>query len=573
MLLVGAAVVVLVAYTGWQALKARDALTLVAQDFTELGGQLTAGDQQGAAATLERAQENAAEARASTRGPVWWLTSRVPLVGPNVRAVRVVADVVDGLAADVLPGVVEATSTLRPNNLRPRNGRVDLRPLEEVAPEVVAADRRLQVETERVLRLQTDALAPQIAEPVTRLQAELVSAAELSDRAARAVRLLPPMLGADGPRTYLLLFQNNAEPRATGGIPGAFAVVRAREGRISIGEQGDASTIGSFERPVVALTAAERRLFGTGLGIYPQDVNFTPDFPRSAQILRTMWNQRHGLKVDGVASTDPVALSYLLEGTGPIRVGAQTTLTADNAVELLLSDVYRDIPDPAAQNVFFAAVAKQVFETVASGRGEPRAVLDGLVRAAGEHRLLLWSSVRAEQQLIAPTALAGALGAQSHPSPRVGVFLNDGSGNKLGYYLRHAVSLTPARCQGERQVLDLRVDLSSRVPEGGGRLPDYVAESVAGASRGTMRLNLLVYAPLGGYLDSVAVDGDELDPVSLEHDGRRLVQTTVELAPGDRSRLEAVVLGGSGRLAAPGLRVTPGVHGPRLDVGPAVACS
>ncbi|TFB67457.1 DUF4012 domain-containing protein [Cryobacterium sp. Hz9] len=41
----------------------------------------------------------------------------------------------------------------------------------------------------------------------------------------RAVQLLPAMLGADGQRSYLLLFQNNPEVRATGGLPGAFAEI------------------------------------------------------------------------------------------------------------------------------------------------------------------------------------------------------------------------------------------------------------------------------------------------------------------------------------------------------------
>ncbi len=572
LVLIGAVAVVLVAFTGWQALKARDALTAVADDFTLLGDQLTSGDRAGAEVTLERAQENAATAHANTRGPGWWLTSKIPAVGPNVRAVRLVADVVDELAVDVLPGVVEATATLRPENLRPEDGRIDLAPIEEVAPEVVAADRELRAQARRVLRLRLGNLAPQIAEPVALMQAELARAADLSDRASRAVRLLPPMLGADGPRSYLLLFQNNAEPRTTGGIPGSFAVVHARDGEISIGKQGDAATIGRFDSPVVALSEDERTLFGEGLGLYAQDVNFTPDFPRSAEIVRTMWNQRHGLEVDGVASTDPVALSYLLEGTGAIEVAGGRSLTAQNAVDLLLSDVYREIPDPSDQNAFFASVAKQVFETVASGRGEPGAVLDGLVRGAGEHRLLLWSSVPDEQRLIAPTALSGELLTEPRSRPRVGVFLNDGTGNKLGYYLDYAVSLAPSRCQGERQVLDLEVNLRSRVPEGGRGLPDYVAESVAGAARGTLRLNVLVYAPPGGYLESVQLGGEELDLPDLEHDGRRLLQVTVELAPGEESRLTAVAFGGSGQLGEPEVRVTPGVTGPRLRVEQAADC-
>ncbi|WP_420898141.1 DUF4012 domain-containing protein [Cryobacterium suzukii] len=37
----------------------------------------------------------------------------------------------------------------------------------------------------------------------------------------RAATLLPAMLGATEPRNYILLFQNPAELRSTGGIPGA----------------------------------------------------------------------------------------------------------------------------------------------------------------------------------------------------------------------------------------------------------------------------------------------------------------------------------------------------------------
>lgn len=572
MLLVGAVAVVLVGYTGWQAVKARDALSLVADDFTELSGQLTAGDRAGAATTLRRAQERAATARENTRGPGWWLTSKLPGVGPNIRAVRLVADVVDELAGEVLPRVVQATATLRPENLRPREGRIDLEPLREVEPAVVEADRLLQIQTRRVADLHLGNLAPQIAEPVRMMQRELGRASVLSDRASRAVRLLPSMLGAERPRSYLLLFQNNAEPRTTGGIPGAFAVVHARDGRIRIGRQGDASTIGRFDQPVVPLTTDERRLFGEGLAVYPQDVNFTPDFPRSAEIIRRMWNLRHGLQVDGVVSTDPVALSYLLRGTGPVPVTAGVEVNADNAVPLLLNEVYTRIADPAAQNLFFAAVAKSVFDAVAGGQGDPRAVLDGLVQGAEERRILLWSSVPAEQDLIAPTALSGELLLESRTSPRISVFLNDGTGNKMGYFLRTAVRVSAVRCQGERQVLDLDVRLRSVAPRGGRGLPDYVAESVAGAPRGALRLNVLVYAPVGGYVESVEIDGQPLDLPRLEHDGRNLIQTTVQLAPAQRTRIGLVALGGPGQLGLPELRTTPGVVGPEVRIDRGVRC-
>jgi hypothetical protein len=43
-----------------------------------------------------------------------------------------------------------------------------------------------------------------------------------------------------------------------------------------------------------------------------------------------MWEKRQGTRIDGVASVDPVALSHVLHGTGPVRVPGGR-LTSGNA--------------------------------------------------------------------------------------------------------------------------------------------------------------------------------------------------------------------------------------------------
>ena len=102
-------VVLLVGWTGYQALQARDSLQAVAADFESLADDLKAGDEAGARASLASAQVAAEDARANTRGPGWWLTARLPGVGDDIEAVRTVADVTDRLASDVLPPVVDAS--------------------------------------------------------------------------------------------------------------------------------------------------------------------------------------------------------------------------------------------------------------------------------------------------------------------------------------------------------------------------------------------------------------------------------------------------------------------------------
>ena len=567
-----AAAVVLVGYTGHQALQAKHNLELVAGDFTTLGGQLKSGDQPAARVTLAAAQRHAGHAAANTRGPGWWLTSRIPGVRANIVAVRTVAQVSDRLSRDVLPDVVRATAALAPANLRPVGGQVDLDRVEAATPGVVRADRRLRGLSHTVQDMDANDLAPQIAVPVRRMQRELRSATDLSHRASLAVRLLPPMLGSQGGRHYLLVVQNNAELRSTGGIPGAFATVTANGGKVSIDAHWNAKGLESFSRPVLPLSTQEQSLFGDRLGRYPQDVNLTPSFPRSAQLISAMWRERNRQRVDGVLSVDPVALSYVLGGAGPARLQDGTQLTAGNAVDLLLNRVYAQV-GVDQQNAFFGRVAATAFQAVSAGQGQPKAVLDGLAHAVAQRRLLVWSAHPAEQSLIAPTRLGGSLAARGRTTPHVGVFLDDGTGDKLGYYLRYGVHVTAARCQAGRQYLTVAVRLRSAVPADSNGLPDYVAENAVGLERGMLRTSVMVYAPAGGYFRTTTDDGSSDSFERLEHLGRQVARVTVDLAPGRTRSLTYEVVTGRGQVARTSLQVTPGAQStPVGTVGPAATC-
>ena len=52
----------------------------------------------------------------------------------------------------------------------------------------------------------------------------------------------PDMLGASGPRTYVLIFQNLAETTALGGTAAALTEVTVLDGKISMGRQTSSQT-------------------------------------------------------------------------------------------------------------------------------------------------------------------------------------------------------------------------------------------------------------------------------------------------------------------------------------------
>ena len=79
-------------------------------------------------------------------------------------------------------------------------------------------------------------LAPAVDSAIDKIHAQLVQAEREARHAAAAAQLAPAIFGADGPRRYLLVVQNNAESRATGGFIGSFGTITAEDGKLTVSE-------------------------------------------------------------------------------------------------------------------------------------------------------------------------------------------------------------------------------------------------------------------------------------------------------------------------------------------------
>ena len=547
-----------VVWVGVDALRARGELRAAAAQVQVLQGQVEKGDRKAAATTLTSLQEHASAARAATHGPHWSAIRTLPWLGPNVAAVQTVSEVIDGLAVDALPALMDATSLVDPTTLAPVKGRVDLKPLVKAAPQVVAANAEVQAAVKRLDAIDPDQLQDAVAAPLADLRTQVAEVALTTATAARAVQLLPPMLGAGGPREYLMLVQNNAEQRATGGIPGSVVLLRVVDGAVKVVEQRAGNTLGNLPKPVLPLTASEEALFGEDLGRTMLDVTFTPDFPRSGQLARAIWKKKVGGDVDGVLSIDPGALAGVLGATGPVTLPTGQQLTGANAVALLLNTVYLQIADPKAQDAFFAATADSVFDAMIGGQGEPAKVVDALAQAAREGRLMVWSAHKNEQALLSGTVLSGELVGADGRSPVIGLYLNDGSAAKIGYYLRTDVAATSTACRPDgSQAVTVKVTLTNTAPANAADLPPYLTGGGNVIPRGEVRTNVLLYAPSGGQVDDVRVSSGAQGVFSQTHNRLAVVGRTVQLKPGERVALTYDIRTGRGQPGTPVLRVTP----------------
>jgi hypothetical protein len=544
------------------ALDARTAyveLQRAAEQVRTLQSQVEVGDSDAAAATAAELPYHTGAARDALNGSHWTLLGKVPRLGVNVQAAQTVSVVVDDIATGALGDLMEAVQVVDPATLAPVDGRIDLEPIAQVSSQVVSADETVRAAKEGLDAIEPTRLTPQLQGPIADLAGEVDAIASLTATASRAVQLIPPMMGADGPRDYILLVQNNAEPRATGGIPGAVVHLRAVDGAIELVEQRPASSFGPFVEPVVEIDDVERAMFGTQLGRYMQDVTFTPDFPRSAEIAREMWLREVGGELDGVLSIDPVALQTMLAATGPVTLPTGQQLTSENAAQILLNQVYIDIEDPAAQDDFFALAAATIFGAVTDGAADPAAMVGLLDQAADQGRLLVWSANHAEQRLITGTTLSGDLAGSAGDSPLIGVFLNDRSAAKIGFYQQVVANVTSNTCMPDgTQRLVLAVEVSSAVPSDYTALPGYLTGGGHSVQMGNIRSDLLVYAPAGARISEARSSSAATTYTPRVHDGLQMGTHKFELAPGESITFEYDMELSAATAGAPTVRVTPG---------------
>jgi hypothetical protein len=572
--LLGLGVLILL-FAGWVGLRTYQAyrhLQQAADSVSKIQSQVKSVD------SLDPAQvtswvsglaQQAHDAHDAVHDPFVSVASHLPWIGPNLAAVTEIADTVDDLANQTMPTLVDVAELTHSSALSPHNGSIDLAPIAALAAPLQEADDAVNAGRLRMSKIDTQPLMAPIGNAVTELWRALDRASSLTATGARVGRLLPPMLGAHGPRDYLVVFQNLAEARATGGIFGSYAVVHVDDGRISIAGQGSASrTIKTFDAPVMPLPKNLIDLYSDRLTTWPADVNFTPHFPTAASVFAAMYQQRSGTAVDGVVAIDPVVISYLLQGHAPIPVGQGVSLTSENLVSVLLSTVYRMFPegtDVPARDEFLDGATSAAFSAVMGGGTDPAKLLAGVVKGAGQHRILIWSAHPSEQADLAQTSLSSPLPATDQAdgtNPHVGVFLNDGTGGKLDYYLSGSVSLAAAGCDptGGRH-LTVTTSMAYGAPDAG--LPAYVL-GAAEAGPYRLRTNVLVVGPTGGSVGDVTIDGRSVPVLHGSDNGRPVAVVTVDLEPGSSATVSADVVTPtpgveSGVTVRPSVVVTPGV--------------
>lgn len=139
------------------------------------------------------------------------------------------------------------------------------------------------------------------------------------------LKQLPKILGKDKEKTYLILFQNNYERRATGGFLTSYAYFRIKDGKMNIERSSD---IYELDQSISSHPTAPAEILTYHKGVskfYVRDSNLSPDLPESLKLFESLYN-RSGNKVDydGAIMLDAKILVDMLRIFGDTEVSGVT---------------------------------------------------------------------------------------------------------------------------------------------------------------------------------------------------------------------------------------------------------
>ena len=233
----------------------------------------------------------------------------------------------------------------------------------------------------------------------------LATYAELDDR-------LPAILGWDRPVRYLVLTQDPAELRPSGGYIGSFGLVSIDKGRITERTFKDVFLLDlpwkyRFLDPPPDLVTY---LLGPDQPWQLADANWSPDFPTAARdALRLYTNESQDTNIDGVLAITTQTIDQLLTLTGPVTVPGWDLTIAPGETTLAILRNTR-VGEIGERKAILGALADQLFASLLALPPKQWATLAGDAETFRTQRLLqAWFADPAAQAFVADRGWSGAV--------------------------------------------------------------------------------------------------------------------------------------------------------------------
>lgn len=180
-------------------------------------------------------------------------------------------------------------------------------------------------------KIDAGVLSPRIAKLINRFDA----ATPWMKLGFQFAPVIPTLTGADQPRTYLIIAQNNDELRATGGFISAVGTLTLDHGQIAGLKFEDSYAVDDFTKSYPDAPDPLERYMLAYVWVF-RDANWSPDFPTSARKMVELYQISRNVPIDGVIAVDQLALQDIVGALEPVMVaGWDEPVTKKNVIDLI----------------------------------------------------------------------------------------------------------------------------------------------------------------------------------------------------------------------------------------------
>lgn len=486
-----------------------------------------------AVAALRRAQVNVGKADAALSSWPVDVLAAVPVIGRSWDAERAATRT----AAEVVAGalvLVEGTQ-----ELRAQDGRIDLAALARMRSDLSGPVRRGRTALSTLRGTSTSLTPPQVGRGVAEAEQALRPAVGALQRADAGLGVLADLLGASGPRSVLLMLQNNAELRGAGGYVSTFGTGRSEAGKLSLEPLQDILDVA--DAPDRARTVPAPAEYVEDYGPLSANTtmwrswNMSPHVPDSALVGARIAGVLLGKEPDVVVLLDVPAMGALAAlGGGAVTLPDGSSVSADQLTDALLVDAYAaagaDGQDQVRRRAALRTAATATVSRLLAGDLPAPELLRALTRLAEGRHVSVWSARPDEQEALADLGVAGAVQTPAD-GDLLHVSVNNIGGNKLDVYADRRVSVDVRLDRSQASVVQ-RVELINKAPEG---LVPYVA---GGDKPGTMVDRVELSLPTSASEVSATVDGQPWTGSARTGASRQRLAVRVEIPRGATTVLE-----------------------------------
>lgn len=379
------------------------------------------------------------------------------------------------------------------------------------------------------------------------IRSRLVSSKQLFSQTASLfvnaqplLKKLPDLLGVSGPKRYLVLFQNDAELRATGGFITAYAVFKIDKGKMQIEKADDIYKLDDAKKKKYPAPDAILKYHKDVTNFNLRDSNLSPDFVTSMKDFEKMLNESvpDFPAFDGIMAVDTHVLVSAIKILGDFNVYGRN-FSAENDKRCDCPKAIYELEDYSTKPVAYLREERKdiigvlLYQIMQRALGISPSKYWGrlsqtFLDEAKQKHILFYFHDQEAQKGIESLNFAGKI------MPFDGDYLHisdvNFAGAKSNLFVKHAVKQT-IELDGDGNVTKtLQIDYKNPAPQSNCNL-----EAGQLCLNGILRNWLRIYVPKGSQL--IEFTGSEKPTVTYEDLGKTVFEGFMTVKPQGTSQV------------------------------------